>query len=182
MSYKIAITNMVAEADFGVTIDLKDFVSKTDGVEYTPEIFSGVIYRLHEPKITALIFSSGKSVLTGALSEENIGVAVDKVKAKLLEAGIKVKSTPCFEVQNIVASADLGSKINLDQLAIESLNTEYEPEQFPGLVFRIENPKTVILVFATGKLVLTGAKKTSDLYAATDKTRDMITDSNAFIR
>jgi transcription initiation factor TFIID TATA-box-binding protein len=83
---------------------------------------------------------------------------------QLRKGGVKVKNEPIVTVQNIVASANLGGKIHLEQAARLLPRSMYEPEQFPGLIHRMLDPKTVILLFASGKLVCTGARKESDVY------------------
>ncbi len=180
-SYRITIENIVSAVNLGVKIDLHHLVSNVKGIEYNPENFPGAVYRIHEPKMAILIFSSGKVIATGAQSNDDIAAAIANLRAKLAEVGIEPASEPKAEIQNIVASADIGLKVNLDQLAIESFNTEYEPEQFPGLVYRLDDPKTVILVFRSGKLVITGAKRTKDLETAAEKTLQMIMEKKATI-
>jgi len=165
------IENVVASTSLGVELDLPAIVLALDGAEYDPERFPGLIYRLKEPKTATLLFRSGKVVCTGAKSLEQVKIAISKV-AKLIGAmGIVIKGEPEIVVQNIVASSDLGAKINLNAIAI-SLGldrVEYEPEQFPGLVYRIDSPKVVVLLFGSGKLVCTGARKPEDVEAAVDK-------------
>ncbi len=110
-------------------------------------------------------------VCTGAKSLEDVGTAIKTVARQIEEAGIKINRDPDIEVQNIVASSDLGQEINLNAIAI-SLGlerVEYEPEQFPGLVYRLDEPKVVVLLFGSGKLVCTGARKPEDVERAVDK-------------
>jgi transcription initiation factor TFIID TATA-box-binding protein len=140
-------------------------------VEYEPEQFPGLIYRLKEPKTATLLFRSGKVVCTGAKSLDQVKLAIDKVTTQIRKAGINLDSEPKIEVQNIVASSDLGQKINLNVIAITLglERVEYEPEQFPGLVYRLDEPKVVLLLFGSGKLVCTGARRPQDVEAAVDK-------------
>jgi transcription initiation factor TFIID TATA-box-binding protein len=167
----IKIENVVASTSLGTELDLQAIVVALDGAEYDPEQFPGLIYRLKEPKTATLLFRSGKAVCTGGKSLEQVKLAISKVVKQIEAAGIVIKTTPKIEVQNIVASSDLGSKINLNSIAI-SLGlekVEYEPEQFPGLVYRLDVPKVVVLLFGSGKLVCTGARKPEDVVAAVDK-------------
>jgi transcription initiation factor TFIID TATA-box-binding protein len=162
----IKIENVVASTSLGGELDLQAIALALDGAEYEPEQFPGLIYRLKEPKTATLLFRSGKVVCTGAKSLEQVKTAISKVAKQIEAAGIVIKGEP-----NIVASSDLGAKINLNAIAI-SLGlekVEYEPEQFPGLVYRIDNPKVVVLLFGSGKLVCTGARKPEDVEAAVDK-------------
>ena len=167
----IKIENVVASTSLGTELDLKAIVLALDGAEYDPEQFPGLIYRLKEPKTATLLFRSGKAVCTGGKSLEQVEAAISKVVKKIEAAGIVIKTTPQIEVQNIVASSDLGAKINLNSIAISSglEKVEYEPEQFPGLVYRLDSPKVVVLLFGSGKLVCTGARKPEDVEIAVDK-------------
>jgi transcription initiation factor TFIID TATA-box-binding protein len=181
MTVSVKVENMVSAITLDTRIDLKRFVSKVKGVEYNPENFPGVVFRIHEPKVAMLIFSSGKVICTGARSPRDIEAAVKQLLKKLQEGGVKVKKEPVVEVQNIVASSSVGVEVNLDQLAIECFNTEYEPEQFPGLVYRLDDPKTVMLIFRSGKMIITGAKNTRDIHRAAERTREMVHEYNAII-
>ncbi len=168
---KIKIENVVASTTLGEELDLQTIALTLDGAEYEPEQFPGLIYRLKDPKTATLLFRSGKVVCTGAKSLEQVEIAIKKVAKQIEKAGIKLKMQPKPDVQNIVASSDLGQEINLNAIAI-SLGlerVEYEPEQFPGLVYRIDVPKVVVLLFGSGKLVCTGAKKEEDVEAAVNK-------------
>ena len=167
----IKIENVVASAALGVELDLPAIALTLDGAEYEPEQFPGLIYRLKEPKTATLLFRSGKVVCTGAKSLEQVKIAVGKVVKQIEAAGVVVKKEPDIVVQNIVATSDLGAKINLNSTAITLglERIEYEPEQFPGLVYRLESPKVVMLLFGSGKLVCTGARKPEDAETAVDK-------------
>jgi len=168
---KIKIENVVASTSLGEELDLQAIALALGGAEYEPEQFPGLIYRLKEPKTATLLFRSGKVVCTGAKSLEHVKMAIDIVAKQIEAAGIPIKKNPEIEVQNIVASSDLGTEINLNAIAI-SLGlekVEYEPEQFPGLVYRIDEPKVVVLLFGSGKLVCTGARKPSDVEQAVEK-------------
>jgi transcription initiation factor TFIID TATA-box-binding protein len=168
---KIKIENVVASTTLGEELDLQSIALALDGAEYEPEQFPGLIYRLKEPKTATLLFRSGKVVCTGGRSLPHVQEAIKKVAKQIEKAGIKVKVEPKIDVQNIVASSDLGQEINLNAIAI-SLGlerVEYEPEQFPGLVYRLDSPKVVVLLFGSGKLVCTGAKVEEDAAMAVDK-------------
>jgi transcription initiation factor TFIID TATA-box-binding protein len=168
---KIKIENVVASTTIGEELDLQTISMALDGAEYEPEQFPGLIYRIKEPKTATLLFRSGKVVCTGAKSLEDVKRAVQKVAKEIEKSGVKVITEPEIQVQNIVASSDLESEINLNSIAI-SLGlekVEYEPEQFPGLVYRLSEPKVVVLLFGSGKLVCTGAKKPQDVERAVEK-------------
>jgi len=161
----------VATTSLGIELDLPTIAISLEGAEYEPERFPGLIYRLKEPKTATLIFRSGKVVCTGAKSLEQVKMAIEKVTKQLEKAGIHIKTELKIEVQNIVSSADLGQSINLNAVAITLglERVEYEPEQFPGLVYRLDVPKVVLLLFGSGKLVCTGARKPQDVEDAVDK-------------
>ena len=167
----IKIENVVASASLGAELDLQAIALTLDGAEYEPEQFPGLIYRLKEPKTATLLFRSGKVVCTGAKSLEQVKTAISKVVKQIEAAGVVIKKEPEIVVQNIVATSNLGAKINLNATAITLglEKVEYEPEQFPGLVYRLDSPKVVMLLFGSGKLVCTGARKPEDAETAVDK-------------
>ena len=138
-------------------IDLNKIARKFEDVEYNPERFPGLVMRITDPKATFLIFSTGKMVITGLRRADEAGPGVKKVIKSIKKAGIDV-SNPEITIQNIVASGDLHTLIDLNKAAIIMENSMYEPEVFPGLIYRMKEPKTVFLIFSTGKVVCTGAK------------------------
>ena len=160
----VSIENVVASASVDQPIDLTDVTKKFPDTEWHPDQFPGLVFRLKSPKTATLIFRSGKMVCTGGKSEAISIKAVRTVVQQLRKGGIKIKKNAVITIQNIVASANLGGKIHLEQAARKLSRSMYEPEQFPGLIHRMIDPKTVLLLFASGKLVCTGAKKESDVY------------------
>lgn len=170
----INIENVVASATLNQKVDLNAVVKSYPGVEYRPEQFPGLVFRLKRPKTATLIFNSGKMVCTGAKSEKEARRAVIKVIKELQRGGIIIISKPELKIQNIVASASLGGTIDLEKAAYSLGKTMYEPEQFPGLIYRMDDPKVVILLFASGKLVCTGAKREQDVYDAVNKLHRML--------
>jgi transcription initiation factor TFIID TATA-box-binding protein len=174
----INIQNVVATATLNQKVDLNAVVKSYPGVEYRPEQFPGLVFRLKRPKTATLIFSSGKMVCTGAKSGKESRSAIMKVVKELKKCGIIILSKPSFEVVNIVASASLGGKVDLEKTVITLRKTMYEPEQFPGLIYRMDEPKVVILVFASGSLVVTGAKKEQDVYDAVHKLHVILEEQN----
>jgi transcription initiation factor TFIID TATA-box-binding protein len=170
----INIENVVATATLHQNIDLNSIVRVFPGVEYRPEQFPGLVYRLKKPKATTLIFGSGKMVCTGAKSERQAHKAVMKVVDELNRNGIVILGKPEIKVTNIVASAGLGGHIDLEKVTYALKRTMYEPEQFPGLIYRMDDPKTVILIFSTGKLVCTGTKKETEVHRAIAKLQETL--------
>ena len=168
---KMNIENVVASTSLGQELDLNAIELALDGAEYNPAQFPGLVYRLKVPKTATLLFRSGKVVCTGAKSLDDVKVAITQVAKDLEQADIKIEIEPKIEVQNIVASSDLEQEINLNTVAITLglEKVEYEPEQFPGLVYRLDEPKVVVLLFGSGKMVCTGARKPQDVEAAVDR-------------
>ena len=174
----ISIQNVVATGTMNQKVDLNAVVKAYPGVEYRPERFPGLVFRLKRPKTATLIFSSGKMVCTGARSGKESRRAIMKVVKELKKVGIIILSKPDFKVVNIVASASLGGMVDLEKTVVTLRKTMYEPEQFPGLICRMDEPKVVILIFASGKLVVTGAKKDQDVYDAVHKLHGSLEEQN----
>ena len=170
----INIENVVATGNLHQNIDLNSIVRVCPGVEYRPERFPGLVYRVKKPKATTLIFGSGKMVCTGSKSERQAHKAVMNVVDELNRNGIVILGKPEIQVQNIVASVGLGGYIDLEKVTYSLRRTMYEPEQFPGLIYRMEDPKVVILIFTTGKLVCTGAKKETEVHRAVAKLQETL--------
>ena len=168
----VSIQNVVASASLKQRLDLESIVRVFPGVEYRPEQFPGLVYRLKKPKTATLIFSSGKMVCTGGRSEKLAKRAVMKVVEELKRNGIVTVGKPDIQIQNIVASGNLFGRIDLEKTTYALKKTMYEPEQFPGLIYRMDNPKTVMLLFASGKFVCTGARSESQVYEAVKNLRE----------
>ncbi len=177
----VSIENVVASASVDQKMDLNEIVKNFPDVEYHPDQFPGLVFRLKVPKTATLIFTSGKMVCTGAKSEEMSRKAVKTVVKNLRKGGIKVKKEATVTIQNIVASINLGGKIHLEQAARTLPRSMYEPEQFPGLIHRMLDPKTVILLFSSGKLVCTGAKKEEDVYRSVHNLHSLLEEKDLMI-
>jgi transcription initiation factor TFIID TATA-box-binding protein len=172
----ISIENVVASASLDQKIDLLSIMKVFRNVEYRPKQFPGLVFRLKRPKTATLIFGSGKMVCTGAKSEKMSKRAVKKVVRELKNKGIIILGKPKITIQNIVASANLHGKIDLETAADIMENVMYEPEQFPGLIYRMSDPKVVMLLFASGKLVCTGAKYEEMVKEAVEKIHETLQD------
>jgi len=177
----VSIENVVATASINQRVDLNLITKNFVDVEYRPDRFPGLVFRLKSPKTATLVFSSGKMVCTGAKSEEQSRKAVQEVVRRLKKGGIPIKNEAEIVIQNMVASVNLGGKIDLEEAARKLPKSMYEPEQFPGLIHRMPDPKTVILLFASGKLVCTGAKKESDVYRAVNNLHVMLEEKKLMI-
>jgi transcription initiation factor TFIID TATA-box-binding protein len=160
----IAIVNVVASAAIDEKLDLIKIQKKIPEIEYNPDLFPGAVFRLKTPKTATLLFSTGKMVCTGSKSEDLAREAVKLVVQRLRKEGIKIKKDAVVTVQNIVSSINLGGKIHLEKTARTLPGSMYEPEQFPGVIHRMVDPKTVVLLFASGKLVCVGAKTEKDVF------------------
>jgi len=177
----VSVENVVASASIDQDIDLNEITRKFPDAEYHPDQFPGLVFRLNSPRTATLIFRTGKMVCTGAKSEELAIKAVNTVVQKLRKENIKIKKDAIITVQNIVAAINLGGKIHLEKAAKTLPRSMYEPEQFPGLIHRMLEPKTVVLLFASGKLVCTGAKKESDVYRSVHNLHSLLEEKNLMI-
>ena len=172
----IKIENVVASTKLAEEFDLTVIESEFEGAEYNKQKFPGLVYRVSDPKAAFLVFTSGKVVCTGAKNVADVHTVIGNMAKKLNGIGIKTIENPQITVQNIVASADLHTILNLNAIAIGLglENIEYEPEQFPGLVYRIDVPKVVVLIFSSGKLVVTGGKTPEDCERGVEVVRQQL--------
>ena len=166
----LKIVNIVASGIIADSFDLVELSNKVEGCELNTKRFPGAVYRIQEPKIASLIFSSGKIVITGSRSREALTEGLAIITKSLKDAGIDILKEPKIAITNMVCSYDLGIKINLNRVAVtfNVENIEYEPEQFPGLVYRIKDPKIVVLIFSSGKIILAGGKNLVDVRKGVD--------------
>ncbi|MAE13514.1 TATA-box-binding protein [Candidatus Woesearchaeota archaeon] len=166
---RVEVVNIVVSTSLEHDIPLEKMAATLSNTEYNPEQFPGLVIRIKDPKTSALIFSSGKVVCTGARSMDKVDESLKKIIESLEKIGIKIKIKPKIIVQNIVASGSIGMDLNLNTLAMKLDNTEYEPEQFPGLVYKLMEAKATFLLFSNGKVVCTGTKSEEQAHAALDK-------------
>ncbi len=174
--YNIKIENVVASTKLAEEFDLIKIESEFEGAEYNKQKFPGLVYRVSDPKAAFLVFTSGKVVCTGAKNVADVHTVIGDMARKLNDIGIETIENPEITVQNIVASADLKAVLNLNAIAIGLglENIEYEPEQFPGLVYRIDEPKVVVLIFSSGKLVVTGGKSPENCEEGVEVVREQL--------
>ncbi len=167
---KTKIQNIVLSVIYkDMEFNLEGLSKILKGARYDPEVFPGIAYKSEKPPASFLIFASGKMNCVGAKSMSDAKEAIEKLTRKLKRSGIKIKSEPKVKVQNMVASFDFGRKFDLEKIARSYENTEYEPEVFPGLVFRLDDPEVVVLLFVSGKGVCAGAKSMKDVKRAAKK-------------
>lgn len=160
---KLRVQNIVATTSLGKTVSLTKLTRTQNNTEYNPEQFPGLVLRIPKPKSAVLVFSSGNLVCTGTKSIEQVKQVISAVIRQLRKIGVRVTEKPKIKVQNIVASGSINLTLNLNALALELENTEYEPEQFPGLVYKLIEPNATFLLFSNGKLVCTGTKNREQL-------------------
>jgi len=168
------IENIVATVILDQALDIAKIEDRIKYATYQPDQFPGLVLRLDKPRSTALIFRSGKMVVTGAKSTEQLINVVKKIIKLLINAGIEIESKPRTQIQNIVASGDLNYNVNLERAAYLMENSMYEPEQFPGLIHRMKEPSVVLLIFSSGKMVITGAKEEKEVEEAVIKTAERL--------
>jgi len=166
---KIKIVNIVCSSSLEHDIHLVKLAETLTNTEYNPEQFPGLVMRIREPKTSALIFSSGKIVCTGATSLKMVRESINEIIKSVAKIGVKITVTPKITVQNMVASGQIGMVLNLNSLAMKLENSEYEPEQFPGLVYKLPGTNATFLLFSNGKIVCTGTKSEKDLRDAVRK-------------
>ena len=165
---EIKIVNIVVSTALEKDIPLEKMAATLPNTEYNPEQFPGLVLRIKDPKTSALIFSSGKVVCTGARTLKDVDRSVLSIIESLKKIDIKVVIKPIITVQNIVASGSIGIKLNLNYLGLKLPNTEYEPEQFPGLVHKLKGTRATFLLFSNGKIVCTGTRTEEKVHEATD--------------
>ena len=174
---KYQIENIVASGELKIELDLYSLAYKLKDIEYEPEQFPGAILKLKEPKASLLVFKNGKVICTGAKTEDLIKKAIRRAY-KLVSPYSKTpppkRFTPIYTVQNIVASGELNVVLDLYSLAQKIKQIEYEPEQFPGAILKIKEPKSSLLLFKNGKVICTGCKTEKEVRKALKKTAKML--------
>ena len=163
---EVEIVNIVVSTNLEHAIPLEKMAATLSNTEYNPEQFPGLVIRIKEPKTSALIFSSGNVVCTGARNMGQVDQAIQEIIKALAKINVTITVKPVIKVQNIVASGSIGIKLNLNVLAMRLENTEYEPEQFPGLVYKLMEAKATFLLFSNGKVVCTGTKSEAEVHQA----------------
>jgi transcription initiation factor TFIID TATA-box-binding protein len=166
----LKVENMVASGVIADSIDLVTLSEKVKNCELNKKRFPGAVYRIDNPRVACLIFSTGKIVLTGIRNNKALTDGLAIVMKSVRDAGIETHKVPKVAITNMVCSYDIGKRINLNKIVVtlNVENIEYEPEQFPGLVYRIKDPKIVALLFSSGKIILTGGKTLEDIKKGLD--------------
>ncbi len=164
-SISLKIENVVASVRLASYIELETLTSQFTDVEEKTN-FPGLVIKLKKPKSTILLFRSGKVVITGTKSVKSLAVIVAKVRKRLIDLGIDLDTEPKIKVENVVSSGSFDVPINLDLTSLTLDRTIYEPEVFPGLIYKVDEPKVCFLIFSSGKIICTGAKNNKDIVTA----------------
>jgi transcription initiation factor TFIID TATA-box-binding protein len=175
----LKIQNIVATTSLGKDVPLTKLAKTIPNTEYNPEQFPGLVLRIKLPKSAVLVFSSGNLVCTGTKSVAQVKLVIEQVIKILRKINVNVTDKPKITVQNIVASGNINIPLNLNYLALALENTEYEPEQFPGLVYKLIKPNATFLLFSNGKLVCTGTKNNQQLNDSMDELIKVIKEANS---
>ena len=177
---KYTIVNMVASATLNATLDLYGLAVSVPDIEYEPEQFPGAILKLREPKVSLLLFKNGKLIISGASSEEQIVQAIRKASKIIheIQPSVRVPRNVEYEVVNLVATANLNRSLDLFKTAMGLENVEYEPEQFPGAILRLADPKLTLLLFKNGKVICAGAKREELLRKGLRKANELVAQVN----
>lgn len=172
--YDVSIVNIVVSTSLEHDIPLEKMAATLSNTEYNPEQFPGLVIRIKEPKTSALIFSSGKVVCTGAKNLEEVDRSLQQIIKSLEKINVKITVKPKIKIQNVVASGNIYKDLNLNDLAMQLENTEYEPEQFPGLVYKLIDARATFLLFSNGKIVCTGTRGEDEVDVAVNALIDRL--------
>jgi transcription initiation factor TFIID TATA-box-binding protein len=172
--FNINIQNVVASANLHQSVDLESIAKTFPTAKYKPDQFPGLVYHVKKPNAAILIFSTGKLIIAGAKSEKRATRAVSKLVEELKTGGLVVLGKPDVTIRNVVASADLGHRVDLEDTANSLVGTIYDPDQFPGLIYRMKEPKAVMLIFTSGKLVCAGASSEAEAQRAVIKLHETL--------
>jgi transcription initiation factor TFIID TATA-box-binding protein len=172
--YDVTIVNIVVSTSLEHDVPLEKMAATLSNTEYNPEQFPGLVIRIKEPKTSALIFSSGRIVCTGAKTIEKAEESIQQIIKYLEKINVKITIKPKIKVQNVVASGNIYKDLNLNELAMKLENTEYEPEQFPGLVYKLIDARATFLLFSNGKIVCTGTRGSEEVDVAVNMLIDRL--------
>jgi transcription initiation factor TFIID TATA-box-binding protein len=172
--YRVSVENVVASGKLDQRLDL-DLISGTvPGARYEPQRFPGLFFNMKKPKSLLLLFSTGKIISMGTRSVRQAKKAIVNAVKELQSIGVVILTEPTVQIQNMVACADLKTRVDLEDLAMVLRRTIYEPENFPGLIYVMDEPKVTLLLFTNGKIVCAGAKSEDDVYRAVAKIHETL--------
>ncbi len=159
--YDVKVTNIVFGVDLGGGVPLDRIATNLENAEYEPESFPGLVYRIPTHKATALVFTSGMCILSGINTLEKAISAAEKMIEDFKSIGITFEREVELKIVNLVVSANIHGILDLNKIVYELGDCEYEPEQFPGLIYRMEETGVVMLLFNSGRVIVTGSKSVS---------------------
>lgn len=167
------VHNIVATVELNTRLSLKSLSDRMRNCEYNPKRFSALVVRMKDPKTTALLFASGKMVITGARNlealEQGVRMHVRAIR-KAEHSAIKIERVT---VHNIVASCNIDAPLRLEALRLglggSDGGAELDMEIFPGLILKLRDPTVTMLIFVNGKIVITGAASQSIIVSAFEK-------------
>ncbi|MFH0970365.1 MAG: hypothetical protein V1776_02810 [Candidatus Diapherotrites archaeon] len=171
-----AIVNLVASGGLNANLDLYNLAMSIPNIEYEPEQFPGAILKMKEPKVSMLLFKNGKIICSGASAQSQIDVAIKKVNKMIneIQPTVKILKKIEYDVVNLVATGNLHQNLDLFATAMQLDNVEYEPEQFPGAILRLDDPKLTMLLFKNGKVICAGAKNEKEMIRGLETADDLV--------
>lgn len=177
----INIENIVASAQISSSFDIETLSEKLPGSSYNPDEFDGLTIKFETPKIAVLILSNGKAICTGGKNQEESKDAMNKTVKKIKDAGFEAKTNFKTTIENIILSTDFNKMLNLESISkgLYFKHVDYNPKDFPGLIYRAEEYNSVLILFSSGRLVCTGAKKIDDGNKAINKIKEKLTSIGA---
>ena len=177
----IKIENIVVYSQIADSFNIQQLSEEMPEFLYNPDDFNGVTLKLDEPKTAVLILPNGRAICTGAKTIEDAETSIKKVANKLKKVGFTIVSKPKVETQNIIASTDVEKELHLSSIStgliLEHVN--YEPENFPGLIYKMDDIGAIMLLFSSGKIVCTGAKNMEDVSTAFETMKEKLSSIGA---
>ncbi len=179
----LTVTNIVASVTVADALDLDELARAIPGADYDKKRFSGLVYRRSSPKFAALVFTSGKVNLVGVHHPDAVGPALAALLEVLRTAGVALAPDPQPRIVNLVTSGNLGTGVSLVKLAfsLDLTHIEYEPEVFPGLVYRSE-AGGVALIFTSGALIIAGALSIHQAQTVSDEVWHLVDRAGAWMQ
>jgi len=175
----IKVVNVVASVTLRQRVNLNSIIKRFPSAKFPSKQFPGVVFWMRRPRVVALIFSSGKIVCVGGKSERDIYDAIENLIMRLAKGGIIALKKPEWRINNIVATANFGRTIDLSSISTWH-RAIYEPEQFPALIYYMEDPKLVFLIFSSGRIICLGAKNESEIHKAINELLIRLVRAGAF--
>ncbi len=179
----ITIENIVAYAQISDGLDIKKIAEKSPEFKYNPDEFSGLTLKLDDLKTAVLLLPNGKAICTGAKKINDAEASIKKLVNKIGEIGIKLNKKFKVETQNIIASLDLKKELDLSSISMGLLleNVDYEPKQFPGLIYRMNDIGASLLLFSSGKIICSGTKNIEDASNAIEMMKEKLSSLGVLI-